>query len=109
MGWKEYFLAALFVNIFQMAIAFVIFSLQDVLPLNPQGFPGLSWDSAFMQVISFGTNTNLQHYNGEGLCNQLPNCAALTPGVPGLSYLSQMMAVQFLQFKRSHGNMRRCR
>ncbi len=100
MGWKEYFLAALIVNIFQMAIAFVIFSFQGVLPLNPQGFPGLSWDLAFMQVISFGTNTNLQHYNGEGICNRLPNCTALTPGVPapGLSYLSQMMAVQFLQF-----------
>src|SRR5881397_3715916 len=98
MGWKEYFLAAVIVNIFQMTIAFVIFAFQGVLPLNPQGFPGLSWDLAFMQVISFGTNTNLQHYNGEGNCIQLPNCAALTPGFPGLSYLSQMMAVQFLQF-----------
>jgi len=100
MGWKEYFLAALIVNIFQMALAFVIFSFQGVLPLNPQGFPGLSWDLSFMQVISFGTNTNLQHYNGEGNCTQLPNCAALTPGVQhaGLSYLSQMVAVQFLQF-----------
>src|SRR5437899_8764640 len=97
MGWKEYFLAALIVNIFQMAIAFVIFSFQGVLPLNPQGFPGRSWDLAFMQVISFATNTNLQHYNGEGNCIQLPNCSNLT-GVPGLSYLSQMMAVQFLQF-----------
>src|SRR6266536_1891892 len=97
MGWKEYFLAAVIVNIFQMAIAFVIFSFQGVLPLNPQGFPGLSWDLAFMQVISFATNTNLQHYNGEGNCIQLPNCSNLT-GVPGLSYLSQMMAVQFLQF-----------
>ncbi len=98
MGWKEYFLAALIVNIFQMAIAFVIFSFQGMFPLNPQDFPGLSWDLAFMQVISFATNTNLQHYNGEGKCIQLPNCTALTPGVPGLSYLSQMMAVQFLQF-----------
>jgi potassium-transporting ATPase potassium-binding subunit len=97
MGWREYFLAAVVVNIFQMVFAFVIFSLQGVLPLNPQGFPGLSWDLAFMQVISFATNTNLQHYNGEGNCIQLPNCSNLT-GAPGLSYLSQMMAVQFLQF-----------
>jgi K+-transporting ATPase ATPase A chain len=97
MGWKEYFLAAVVVNLFQMAIAFVVFSFQGVLPLNPQGFPSLSWDLAFMQVISFATNTNLQHYNGEGNCVQPPNCSNLT-GVPGLSYLSQMMAVQFLQF-----------
>jgi K+-transporting ATPase ATPase A chain len=69
-------------NIFQMALAFLIFVFQDRLPLNPQGFPGLTWDLAFMQVISFATNTNLQHYNGEST----------------LSYLSQMSAVQFLQF-----------
>jgi len=97
MGWREYFLTALIVNIFQMTLAFVIFVFQGGLPLNPQGFPGFSLDLAFMQVISFATNTNLQHYNGEGNCNQLPNCS--TPSnVPGLSYLSQMTAVQFLQF-----------
>ncbi len=82
MGWREYFLSALILNTFQMVLAFTIFILQDKLPLNPQGFPGLSMDLAFMQVISFATNTNLQHYNGETT----------------LSYLSQMTAVQFLQF-----------
>ena len=82
MGWKDYFFAALVVNIFQMIIAFNIFVFQGSLPLNPQGFPGLSLDLAFMQVISFATNTNLQHYQGEA----------------SLSYLSQMSAVQFLQF-----------
>ena len=82
MNWKEYFLSLMFLNVIQMALAFFIFMFQDKLPLNPQGFPGLNWDLAFMQVISFGTNTNLQHYNGEST----------------LSYLSQMSAVQFLQF-----------
>src|SRR5208337_1439757 len=82
MDWKEYILALMLLNAFQMAIAFVIFMFQDKLPLNPQGFPGLTWDLAFMQVISFATNTNLQHYNGEVT----------------LSYLSQIGAVQFLQF-----------
>ena len=82
MSWKDYFLAAVIVNIFQMILAFVIFVLQGSLPLNPRGSPGLSLDLAFMQVISFATNTNLQHYNGE----------------VSLSYLSQMSAVQFLQF-----------
>jgi len=82
MSWKQYFLSLMFLNIVQMTLAFFIFMFQDKLPLNPQGFPGLNWDLAFMQVISFGTNTNLQHYNGETT----------------LSYLSQMGAVQFLQF-----------
>jgi K+-transporting ATPase ATPase A chain len=82
MNWKEYVVSLLFLNVIQMALAFFIFMFQDKLPLNPQGFPGLNWDLAFMQVISFATNTNLQHYNGETT----------------LSYLSQMGAVQFLQF-----------
>ncbi len=100
MGWREYFLSVLLVNIFQMVLAFFVFVAQGWLPLNPQGFPGISWDLAFMQVISFATNTNLQHYNGEGVCtNGLPNCTGgVAPNIPGLSYLSQMTAVQFLQF-----------
>src|SRR6266516_4976646 len=97
MGWREYFLSSIIVHIFQMSIAFIIFVLQSILPLNPQGFPGLTLDLAFMEVISFATNTNLQHYNGEGVCNNLPNCPSLS-SMPGLSYLSQMTAVQFLQF-----------
>src|SRR5256712_5826668 len=82
MGWKEYFVSGLLINVIQMAIAFMILSFQDRLPLNPQGFPGLSWDLAFNTVVSFATNTNLQHYNGETT----------------LSYFSQMSAIQFLQF-----------
>src|ERR1700687_5019845 len=82
MGWKGYFLAALLVNVLQMAIAFTILTLQGLLPLNPMGFGGMSWDLARNTVVSFATNTNLQHYNGETT----------------LSYLSQMGAIQFLQF-----------
>jgi len=82
MGWKEYFFAALLVNVVQMAIAFSILTLQGVLPLDPMKFGGMSWDLALNTVVSFGTNTNLQHYNGETT----------------LSYLSQMGAIQFLQF-----------
>jgi K+-transporting ATPase ATPase A chain len=82
MGWKEYFFAALFVNLVQMVIAFIILTYQKVLPLNPQHFSGFSWSLAFTTVISFATNTNLQHYNGEYV----------------LSYFSQMTAIQFLQF-----------
>ena len=82
MDWKQYFLSLLLLNVFQMVIAFLVLIFQDRLPLNPQGFPGLRWDLAFNTVISFGTNTNLQHYSGEST----------------LSYLSQMTAIQFLQF-----------
>ena len=82
MNWKEYFFAALWLNVAQMVIAFLILVFQASLPMNPQGFPGMSWDLALNTVVSFATNTNLQHYNGEA----------------ALSYLSQMAAIQFLQF-----------
>lgn len=82
MGWKEYFFAALFVNLAQMAMAFAVLTLQGFLPLNPMGFKGVRWDLALNTVVSFGTNTNLQHYAGEST----------------LSYLSQMGAIGFLQF-----------
>ena len=82
MGWKQYFLAGLLLNVAQMVIAFLILVFQDKLPLNPLGFPGLSWDLAFHTVTSFATNTNLQHYNGEAT----------------LSIFSQMTAIQFLQW-----------
>jgi K+-transporting ATPase ATPase A chain len=82
MGWKQYFLAGLLLNVAQMVIAFLILVFQDKLPLNPLGFQGLSWDLAFHTVVSFATNTNLQHYSGEAT----------------LSIFSQMTAIQFLQW-----------
>ncbi len=82
MGWKQYFLVGLLLNIAQMIIAFIILIFQGNLPLNPLGFPGLKLDLAFNTVISFATNTNLQHYNGEAT----------------LSIFSQMTAIQFLQW-----------
>jgi potassium-transporting ATPase potassium-binding subunit len=82
MGWKQYFLAALLLNVAQMAIAFLILVFQGSLPLNPLHFPGLNWDLALNTVISFATNTNLQHYNGEAT----------------LSIFSQMTSIQFLQW-----------
>jgi len=82
MGWKQYFLSGLLLNVAQMIIAFLILVFQGKLPLNPLGWPGLNWDLALNTVISFATNTNLQHYNGEAT----------------LSILSQMTAIQFLQW-----------
>jgi len=82
MGWKQYFLVGLLLNIAQMIIAFIILVFQGNLPLNPLAFPGLKLDLAFNTVISFATNTNLQHYNGEAT----------------LSIFSQMTAIQFLQW-----------
>ena len=82
MGWKQFFLAGLLLNVVMMVIGFVILVFQGKLPLNPMGFAGVRPDLAFHTVASFVTNTNLQHYNGE-----------IT-----LSYLSQIGVIQWLQF-----------
>ena len=82
MNWKEYFLSMVLLNVFQIVAGFLVLVFQGGLPLNPQGFPGLSWDLAFHTATSFATNTNLQHYTGETT----------------LSVLSQMTSIQFLQF-----------
>ena len=85
MGWKQYFLAGLLINIVMMVVAFLILIFQGSLPLNPMGVPGLKPDLAFMQVVSFTTNTDLQHYAGESVTN-------------GFSYLSQIGVLQWLMF-----------
>lgn len=82
MGWKQYFLAGLLLNIVMMVIGFFILTFQGNLPLNPMGFSGVRPDLAFNTVASFMTNTNLQHYYGETT----------------LSYLSQIGVIQWLQF-----------
>jgi K+-transporting ATPase ATPase A chain len=82
MGWKQYFFAALLVNIVMIIIAFLIQVFQGSLPLNPMHFPNIHPDLAFMQAVSFTTNTDLQHYNGEA----------------AYSYLSQISVLQWLQF-----------
>lgn len=82
MGWKQYFLSGLFLNVIMMVVGFLILVFQNKLPLNPMGFSSLSPDLAFMQVVSFVTSTDLQHYNGEVT----------------FSYFSQIGVLQWLMF-----------
>jgi K+-transporting ATPase ATPase A chain len=44
---------------------FVVLSLQPIAPLNPRGLGILAPSTIFNTVISFMTNTNLQHYSGD--------------------------------------------
>ena len=41
MGWKQYFLAGLLLNVVMMVIGFLILVFQGNLPLNPMGFAGV--------------------------------------------------------------------
>ncbi len=80
--WKAYARSLLVSNTVMWLATFAVVTLQGVLFLNPDGIPGMEPMLAFNTISSFTTNTNLQHYSGE----------------TGLSYLSQMIAITFLQF-----------
>ena len=52
--------------------------LQNVLPLNPQGFDAVAPDLAFNTSLSFITNTNWQNYSGETTMSHLTQMLGLT-------------------------------
>ncbi|CCG99208.1 potassium-transporting ATPase, A subunit [Fibrella aestuarina BUZ 2] len=82
MTWKENLVALLTINLVWLVYAFVLLLTQGSLPLNPDGNPSMTPDLAFNTAISFLVNCNLQHYSGES----------------GLTYLTQLGVITFLQF-----------
>ena len=82
MNWKQYALALLGTNAVMMAIGYIILRIQNIPLLNPNGIQSMKPALSFNTIISFMTNTNLQHYAGES----------------GLSYLSQMLVIIFMMF-----------
>lgn len=82
MNWKQYTMALIGTNAVMIAIGYVILRLQSIPLLNPNGIKRMEPTLAFNTIISFMTNTNLQHYSGES----------------GLSYLSQMLVIIFMMF-----------
>ena len=82
MNWKEFLKAMLTINSLWFVYGFIMLIFQSHLPLNPDGNPDQTPDLAFNTIVSFVTNTNLQHYSGE----------------TGLTYLTQLFVVCFFQF-----------
>ncbi len=76
--WTTYALSLVLFNIFGCLLLFGILSFQNHLPLNPQGFDGLSWHLAFNTAVSFMTNTNWQSYGGETTMSHFSQMAGLT-------------------------------
>jgi K+-transporting ATPase ATPase A chain len=75
--WWVYLVAMLVVQVVSLLISYVIFRIQNHLPLNPMGFGPVAPDLALNTAISFTTNTNWQNYSGEQT----------------MSYLSQMLGL----------------
>ncbi|RHR04851.1 potassium-transporting ATPase subunit KdpA [Pseudoflavonifractor sp. AF19-9AC] len=82
MNWKQYVLALIGTNAVMIGIGYLILRIQSISFFNPNGIEGMEPTLSFNTIISFMTNTNLQHYSGES----------------GLSYLSQMLVIIFMMF-----------
>ena len=80
--WKGYLISMLFFNVTMFIVVVLMFALQHMLLLNPDGKGPLEASLIFNTAASFVTNTNLQHYSGE----------------VSMSYFSQLFALTWLQF-----------
>lgn len=92
MDWKTYALSLLMANAVMIFVGYLVLRLQHVLFLNPNGIEGIEPTLSFNTIISFMTNTNLQHYSGES----------------GLSYLSQMLVIIFMMFTSAASGYAAC-
>lgn len=81
-SWQRYAVSLLTFNTLGLIFLYVLQRIQGWLPLNPQGFEGVSPDQAFNTAVSFVTNTNWQSYGGE-----------MT-----MSYLTQMLGMGVQNF-----------
>src|ERR1700755_1395025 len=85
MRWTEYAAATLLFSLVSMLLLYLIQRLQGVLPLNPQGLPGVDSGSssagfvgsAFNTAASFTTNTNWQSYVPETTMSYLTQMSGL--------------------------------
>ena len=77
-GWRGYTLSMLALNGAGFVALYALLRCQQMLPLNPQGFAGLSPHLAFNTAVSFVTNTNWQSYGGEMTMSHLSQMAGLT-------------------------------
>ena len=63
--WKQYAVALLVFNTVLYVFGYLVLSLQPWMPLNPRGLGALAPSTIFNTVISFSTNTDIQHYSGD--------------------------------------------
>ncbi|MEG0239064.1 potassium-transporting ATPase subunit KdpA [Anaerorhabdus sp.] len=92
MDWKKYAFSLVLTNAVMLLIGYLILRVQALPLFNPNGIGGMESTLSFNTVISFMTNTNLQHYSGES----------------GLSFLSQMMVITFMMFTSAASGYAAC-
>ena len=77
-NWLAYTMAMLAFSAASFVVLYLILRFQNLLPLNPQGFDGLSTHLAFNTAVSFVTNTNWQSYVPETTVSTFSQMAGLT-------------------------------
>ena len=82
MNWKKYAVSLVITNGIMILLGYIILRIQSIGLFNPNGIGAMEESLSFNTIISFMTNTNLQHYSGES----------------GLSNLSQMLVITFMMF-----------
>lgn len=82
MDWKQYAKTLLLVNACLVFVGYLVLRVQSFNLFNPNKIPSMEESLSFNTIISFMTNTNLQHYSGES----------------GLSYFSQMFVITMMMF-----------
>jgi K+-transporting ATPase ATPase A chain len=77
-NWLSYATSFLAFSAASFVVLYLILRFQNLLPLNPQGFAGLSPDLAFNSAVSFVSNTNWQAYVPETTISTFSQMAGLT-------------------------------
>ncbi|MBY6241561.1 potassium-transporting ATPase subunit KdpA [Methylosinus sp. Sm6] len=77
-SWLAYAMAVLAFGLVGFVSLYALQRLQNMLPLDPQGFDGVPPDLAFNTSVSFVTNTNWQNYSGETMMSHLVQMLGLT-------------------------------
>ena len=73
MNWKKYAVSLVITNGIMILLGYIILRIQSIGLFNPNGIGAMEESLSFNTIISFMTNTNLQHYSGEsGLSNLSP-------------------------------------
>ena len=80
-NWKQYTVTLLFFNTVLFLFGYLVLSLQPWTPLNPRGLGMLEPTTIFNTVISFATNTDIQHYSGDQSFSNFQSDLFLHPNV----------------------------
>lgn len=78
MDWKVYSFSFIIFSLIGIVALFVLQEVQYLLPLNPQDFGPVRWDTALNTAVSFVTNTNWQAYGGESTMSYLTQMLGMT-------------------------------